>query len=178
MARSRAAALRFATVPTGPPEPESLNEKSRALVHAARAIAVSSLTRALEATPALTVDDADQWDFFATVAAIHGGLQSLYEWLGGHEAFGELLDEAVREAATWDAQAPAALEDCRTFVQHFVEGLRAAGHDHPQIVPDAIGVWVLNNVLQRQPDDDEIHAARPIGLLLVLPLAHWWDQSS
>lgn len=155
---------------------DALLERARRLLPAANVLAASSLKTMMNKLPGGFA--ADDWDFFVTVAGTHTGLQALYEMVGPGALF-DGLDATVREAAqAWTGDAIAALDDCQNFVEHNVNELRAEGFDPDDLFGDAIGMWVLINVLQRQPQDTEIHAARPIGIVLVRSFSSWWDPAT
>lgn len=56
----------------------------------------------------------------------------------------------------------------------FWHALEAGQGDSPSL-PEAAGLWVLFNLLGREPSAEEAEGAKAIGYMLSLPLHDWWD---
>jgi hypothetical protein len=60
--------------------------------------------------------------------------------------------------------------DCQNFVTRNEPIMR----NEPELITSVLGLWVLRNVLRREPTDEEIQAAPGIGQVLAEPFLDWW----
>lgn len=140
------------------------------LVPAANTLAVSSYSTLLDHYPQLDMlaaaDNLGDWDFFMTVAGVGTAFMMIADRVPLDDQ--RSVSEAVaQELRSWNSQGYAALTDFIGFMKRSVDG----GID----LPDAIGTWVIWNLKQGCPSQQELGLARPMGIFLVKAFAQWWD---
>ncbi len=148
--------------------------KARNLIAMANTIAISSLTSFLDKFPDLEpifkargAHGPADWDFFMTVAGVGAALLVVGANPGEEDShqFGQGLQQHL---AKWDPNAPAAFDDLTKFTERNV----SAGVDRLT----TIGLWVLWNVKQATPTDDEMAMAPAVGRFLAASFQGWRDQ--
>jgi hypothetical protein len=148
---------------------DPLDTQAEKLVPSCKIWAISSFTKVIDHFEFLQTCKPNDWDFFATVASVTAAMQLLANEVP-RERFNRLNGIVQTHLTAWDAQAPSATMDCLRFVNRTMESI-----DQPDgKLQLAFGLWVLWNLLQRQPTKEEFNAANPIGTLLAEPLLDWW----
>ena len=150
------------------PSKDQFHDQAVALVPAAGVAAVSSFVPLLDQYSFLRGARAEVWDFFATAAAIFIALNNL-KAVVAPERFLALYSELLPKVQQWDERGEDAVLDCQKFVARTVS---------PDVSPlDALGFWVLWNVLQREPSAEEARATRTVGSALSAPFQDWWESA-
>jgi hypothetical protein len=111
----------------------------------------------------------EEWDFFATIASVHVTLNRLNGEVAA-ERFKVLYPIVAEHVRKLDNQGEAALVDCQKFV------MRSYDKDNADHNIATLGLWVLWNVLRRQPTREEMNAAPGIGRILAEPFLGWWES--
>lgn len=147
-------------------------EKARNLVSTVNVLAISSLTSFLTNFSSIeqimkkcTTED---WDFFMTVAGIGIALQT-NKYKPSDKEVDQFAVGLKEYLPKWNSQGAAAFDDLLKFTQRNITN----GVD--SIV--AAGLWVLWNLKQEQPTDDEMSLAPIIGHYWVNNLSDWWNQN-
>lgn len=145
-----------------------LAKQAKDLAKVANIISISSFTTLAAEYPFLEQCDLDDWDFFMTAGAIFIALNNLQIQVSGDQ-FIALYPSA--ELQEWHAKGEDAISDCQKFVHKLTE-------DSPGTVDptDALGMWVLWNLLRREPTFEEAQAARGVGTILVSGVEGWWEE--
>jgi hypothetical protein len=147
---------------------DPLEEKADNLVPFCRIMATQMFIPVIEQFKFVGHSKPEDWDFFATVASVHVALNGLTAKVGA-ERFKSLYPIIAEHVRKLDKQGEAALEDCQKFVMRSYDKNNA---DHNIAT---LGLWVLWNVLRRQPTREEMNAAPGIGHVLAEPFLGWWE---
>jgi hypothetical protein len=153
---------------------DPLYEQAKRLVSAANILAISTFTPAAEQYDFLKECDPQDWDFFATAAIIQVALNNLARSVSA-ERFKSLYAIIASEVHNWNSQGEEAILDCRSFIKRMLDAEPAGSESVAPI--DALGMWVILNLLRREPTYAEAQASRAIGGALAAPLHDWWDKS-
>ena len=80
------------------------------------------------------------------------------------------------QLSAWDAGGVPAFEDCLRFTTERYGKSASAGHEPEFEGSDTLGVWLVWNVLGRQPNtEQECRLVRAAGIM-VTPFLNWWDE--
>lgn len=160
-----------------PPGQDPLQEKAETLVQAAQVMAMSMFLPTLDRFPFLERVDGQHWNFVVAVAGVYVASTGLGK-LSLPDVRGNALTDCVAQGLTkWDPDGPRAFVDCQGFFEKGVENLSAGGHDPQWIASDALGTWIVWNVLGKAPEtDQESQLARTTGLVVIRNFRDWWDS--
>lgn len=145
-------------------------EKAEQLVSAAAIVAITSheqvIGRHRELESVAPANKLADWDFFMTVAGVGTAFMMIADRvpLAEQKRTCEAVQAALRSK---HPEGFAALADFLEFVKRNVDG----GID----LPGAIGAWVIWNLKQAAPNDQEAKPAPVLGLFLLQGFARWWD---
>jgi len=155
---------------------DPLQEQADLLVSAAAINATSLFVPLLDKFPFLEKVDVENWDFIVTVAGVFMGASCLNNLHVG-DAREEMLMEAVAEHLDeWDADGIRAFDDCKDLYATEYDRLAATGHEPQFLSSDAVGKWIVWNVLGRAPEShDECMLVRNIGAMVTHAFFDWWE---
>jgi hypothetical protein len=155
---------------------DPLQEKAATLVQAARASAVGMFVPLLDRFPALREADPDHWDFVLTIAGTFMAATRLNN-LGIGDAREEKLMEIVAvQLSEWKPDGIRGFEDCKGFFESEFDRLSAAGHPVRFVASDAVGKWIVWNVLGRPPEtEEECTLVRTTGTMVTHSVFDWWE---
>ena len=161
------------------PRAGALEKRARTLISHASAAALGlhqSLGERFPVADGLSVLD---WDFFVTVASVFVALTQLNQEPLPQECMDSLLDVVTHNAATWKPDSIAAFEDCKAFYENALDSMEAEGSFLSETQrfqsADAIGAWIVANLLGRLPGSkEEVALIRPLGTLVVHNFSSWW----
>jgi hypothetical protein len=130
--------------------------------------------------PSLAESEVEDLDFFLTVAIVCANIFAFPHASGDPRRRDEAI-AAIRQALDdWHQRGNAALDDCTAFVGRNVEMLLSTPEyqaDPSLVLPDAIGLWVVTNVLHRLPSGGaEFEGVRPIGRWCNFTLNGFWER--
>jgi hypothetical protein len=148
-------------------------EQAKLLVPALRTLAqaaVEPLTAQYPPLAALmTQVPPERWQFFFITTGI--GVSLLLAPVQVAAADQDQVCDAVGAAlAAWHPQGHDALEDFLKFVKDNLA--------KEMELPAAVGVWLLWNLKQAQPEGEELRLAWPLGLFFLHSLKDWWDTDT
>jgi len=152
-----------------------LFENAKLLVPAAHASAVTMFVPMLDRFPALESVDPKHWDFILTVAAVFLAATRLSGSRIGSVREEKLMEIVAQQLNVWDADGILAFEDCKTFFE--IEFDRLSSTQHPQefVAVDALGLWIVWNAMERQPDvQKDMILVRTVGTIVVNGFFNWW----
>jgi len=154
---------------------DSLQKQADTLVSAAAIKATSVFVPLLDKFPFLGKADVEHWDFIVTIAGVFMGASRLTNLRVG-DAREERLMETVAEHLVEKYQdGIRAFEDCKGLYESEYDRLAAVGHDPNFLASDAIGKWIVWNVLGRTPEShDECSLVRIIGGMVTYAFFDWW----
>ncbi|SRR6266508_1774017 len=148
---------------------DPLDSQAERLVSSCAILATASFVPIIDQFTFLRTCKPEDWDFFATVVAVNVALNNLASEVVP-DRFKRLDSMVATQLNKWDAQGLATVRDCQQFVNRTV----TKGGNETQQAVQALGLWVLWNLLKRQPTRDEFRAAPAIGGMLAGPLHDWW----
>ena len=158
------------------PTDERLKKQATTLVPAANVAAVAAYMPLLKSFPVLSEIKPGDWDFFATVAAVYMARVGMFNLPPDSARDDELSKVIEDQLSAWDAGGVPALEDCLRFTTERYGKLAPAGHESEFEGSDILGVWLVWNVLGRQPEtEQECRVVRAAGIM-VSPFLKWWDE--
>jgi len=158
-----------------------LTKQARNLLPSVQVFAASSYSTVASDFQCIRVVDLPRWDFILTIGGIFCGISQLaYENLP--EPTKNFLLEIITEAVVaWQRDAPAAVEDCRRFVDRTHDDLAALPEykTKPEFLfLDALGSWVVWNLFGHTPSTaEERQLVRVMGGMLVHSFMHWWKEA-
>ena len=157
------------------PKQDPLQKQAECLVPAASINATSMLVPMLDRFPFLREADVEHWDFTMTVAGVFMGA-SMLSSMRISDAREEGLMETVAEyLVNWNPDGIRGFEDCKRLYETEYDRLAATGHDPRFLASDAIGKWIVWNVLGRAPQsDDECMLVRTTGTMVTHAFFDWW----
>lgn len=155
---------------------DPLLDRAGNLVQAAHINAIGMLTPLLERFPILERVDIEQWDFVLTVAGVFMATSRLNNLKLG-DSHEERLMEIVADSLTrWKPDGICAFEDCKGLFEEEYDRLTAVRHEPLFVSADAVGIWIVWNVLGRSPQsDEECQLVRAAGTLTTHAFFDWWD---
>jgi hypothetical protein len=167
---------------------DPLEAKAGDLVNISHVMAIGWFTKVIDRYKFLERCSLQDWDFFATIASVHVALNKLIHEVST-DRFERLVPIIVAQVQKLDGQGEGALVDCQKFVMRCLslekiepedcqKGMRSLGKIELEKVKSALGLWVLWNVLRREPTDEEMQAAPFIGHVLAEPFFGWWHSSN
>ena len=142
---------------------DPLEAKAGNLVSVSHVMATQRFIRLIDRYKFLERCSPQDWDFFATIATVQVALIRLTSEVS-NDQFKRLVSIIVAQVQKLDRQGEGALADCQRF----------AIRNGPEEITLALGLWVLSNVLRREPTDEEMQAAPVIGGALAEPFFDWW----
>jgi hypothetical protein len=146
---------------------DPLEAKARNLVTLSHVMAMQWFIRLIDRYKFLERCKPQDWDLFATIASVHVALNGLTSEVSTDRCK-RLFPIIVAQVQKLDPQGEAALVDCQKFV------MRSPEKNEPEKIRSVLGLWVLWNVLRREPTYEEMQAAPLIGHVLAEPFFDWW----
>ena len=152
---------------------DPLDAQAKRLVDATNILAISTFVPAVDQYPFLKQCNPNDWDFFATVASVQVGIANLLHSVSS-ERFKLLYPIIAAALHKWNPQGEDAVRDCQAFIRRSLNHRSVAAEN---ILPtDALGMWVIWNLLRRTPTREEASASRGIGGALATPIQDWWES--
>ena len=152
---------------------DPLQEQATRLVGSAKLQATTSLTALLDEYPVLKQVDPTQWDFFVTVGAVFIAISRLANFVP-EERTNRLTETVAENLDQWSKYGLGAFEDCKAFFERTHDGLSQDGTDPTFIASDALGSWIVWNVLERRPELEDMKLAHVIGAMTIHTFYNWW----
>lgn len=148
-------------------------EQARLLMPAAQKLAAAAYAPLTEQYPELATlmegIPENRWPFFFITACI-GVTFMLAPVQVAEEAQSQVCDTVAAALEAWNPQGHEALEDFLKFVRGKLE--------QDVEMPAAIGTWLLWNLKQAKPTEDELRLAWPLGLFFLHSFMGWWDTDT
>lgn len=155
---------------------DPLLEQAENLLLAAQINAKSMFTPLLDRFPILRQVDVEHWDFILTVAGVFMAAtrmnnQHLEDVRADrlNEVFCERMDQ-------WKPDGIRGLEDCKQLYESEFDRLTKAGHESRFVASDAVGLWIVWNILGCKPQtEEERRLVRATGSMVTHAFFNWWD---
>jgi hypothetical protein len=148
-------------------------EQAQLLMPAVQKLAVSAygpLTNQYPELAALMENIPEsRWNFFFVTACI-GVTFLLAPVQVAAEAQSQVCDTVAVDLEAWHPQGYEALEDFLKFVKDKLE--------QEVEMPAAIGAWLVWNLKQSQPSQEELSLAWPLGLFFLHSFKDWWETGT
>ena len=155
---------------------DSLLERSRFLLQAAHIQAVGMFIPLLERFPSLRDVDTEQWDFVLTVAGVFMAASRLNNLRLDDTREDRLMGIVADDLKGWKPDGIRGFEDCKRLFEQEFDRLTAARHESRFVAADAVGTWIVWNVLGHGPKtDEECELARATGGLITHAFFDWWN---
>lgn len=155
---------------------DPLLERAETLVQAANVNAVGMFTPLLERFPILQEVDTEQWDFVLTVAGVFMAASRLNNLGLGDAREDKLMQLVAVHLDQWKPDGVRGFEDCKGLFEREFDRLTAARHEPRFVAADAVGMWIVWNVLGRSPQtDEEWQLVRATGTLATHAFFDWWN---
>lgn len=161
-----------------PNQPKSLLEEAENLVQFAHVAAGGMFTSLLGRFPILLQVDDEHSDFILTVAGVFMAATRLNNLHLDEEDHEESLMEVVTKRLNeWNPDGPRFFEDCKGLFENEFDRLTKAGHEPRFVASDAVGKWIVWNLLERPPQtDEECMLVRATGAMVTHAFFDWWDK--
>ncbi len=157
------------------PKQDPLHRQAETLVPAAGINATSMFVPLLDKFPSLREADVAHWDFIVTVAGVFMGASRLNTMRAGDAREEELMETVAESLVKWNPDGIRAFEDCKGLYESEYDHLAAAGHEPRFLASDAVGKWIVWNVLGRTPQsEDDCMLVRATGTMVTHAFFDWW----
>jgi len=159
------------------PKEDPLTKQAENLVPVARISATSMFMPLLEKFPFLKEANDEHWDFIVTTAAVFMAASRLNDLRIGDAREEKLMEIVAESLENWNPGGIRAFEDCRGLYEREYDRLAAAGHEPRFLASDAVGKWIVWNVLGRAPKSyDEAMLVRTAGAMVTHTFFDWWNE--
>ena len=159
---------------------DPLLKQAETLVQAAETYAIGTFTPLLKKFSFLQEVDTKHWDFVLTIGGVFIAVTQLGNLGLRENRQRKLMGKVGAKLTQWDsANGRRAFEDCASFYERTFNGLTSAG-DEPRFVgSDALGLWVVWNVLGRPPHSEkERQLVRTVGGMIMHTFLNWWEEKA
>ena len=154
---------------------DPLLERAQALVGAARINATTSFIPFSSQFPVLRNVNTDSWDYFVTVAGVFMGATRLTGMRLPADRQEKLMQVVAQALTAWKGDGINAFEDCKALFEREYDRLAAVSRDPKYQACDALGLWIIWNVLRREPQsEEECRAVRSVGAMVTAAFFDWW----
>lgn len=152
--------------------------RADALVQTAHLNGISTPTVLLDEFSILRETDIENWTFILTVAGVFIAATRLRNLRLGEAREQKLMDKVYEHFTRWDSKnADRAFEDCKSFFEKNFDALTKAGHEPRFVASDAIGLWIVWNVLGRAAQtNEERKLVRVVGSMTTHTFFNWWTD--
>jgi len=166
---------------------DPLLERARTLVQAATVSAVALHLTLLDRLPVIDQADAgdgvrrkaehEHWVFILTVAGVFIAASRLNNLRKDDTCEQRVMALVAEELRRWNPDGIRAFEECKNVFERELDRLTAAGHEAKCTTSDALGLWIVANVLGRAPQtDEECVLVRTVGVMVTHTFFDWWES--
>ena len=123
----------------------------------------------LDQYPLLKTVKPESWDFFVTVAGVFIAASRLQNLQLSDNRKQELMDVVARGLTDWSPEnGIRGFEDCKAMFERNFDSLTRSHREPRFVASDALGMWVVWNLLGRAPaDEEERKLVRTVGAAVV-----------
>ncbi len=156
---------------------DQLLDRSKNLVHAAHINAIGMFTPLIDKFPFLREADVEHWDFVLSIAGVFMAVTNLNNLKIDHDLENRLMEIVTKDLVEWNSDGIRGFEDCKNLFESEFDRLTTAGHKPKFIASDALGKWIVWNVLGRAPQtNEECLLVRTVGIMITHVFLDWWDK--
>jgi len=160
------------------PKEDPLQQQAATLVSAAGINATSIFVPLLDKFPFLREADVEHWDFILTVAGVFMAASRLNSLRLGDPREDSLMETIAESLVEWNPDSIRGFEDCKDLFENEYDRLTTLGHEARFIASDAVGKWIVWNVLGRAPKtQDECMLVRATGTMVTHAFFDWWNNN-
>jgi hypothetical protein len=155
-------------------------EASGTLVQTAETYAIGTFTPLLKKFSFLREVDNGHWDFILTIAGVFIAVTRLGNLGLGENRQRKLMGKVGVKLIQWNpTNGRRYFEDCASFFERTFDALTSAGGEPRYVASDALGSWVVWNVLGRPPDsEEERKLVRTVGGMITHTFSNWWEEKA
>jgi hypothetical protein len=148
------------------------------LVQAAETYAIGTFTPLLKKFSFLREVDKNHWDFLLTIAGVFIAVTRLGNLRLGEKRQRKLMGKVGMKLTQWNpTNGRRGFEDCASFYERTFGALTSAGGEF--VASDALGSWVVWNVLGRPPHSEEERGlVRTVGGMITHTFSNWWEEKA
>lgn len=151
-------------------------EKARGLVQIAHIQAFTMFPPLSEQFPILHRVDLEHWDFVVTIAGVFVATSRVEKMLMTEAQKRRVFGAIENGLHQYAPDALRAFEDCKMLFEREFDRLAANGQEPRFIGADALGLWIIWNVLKQQPQNaEEENLIRVVGSMVIHGLFNFWD---
>ena len=165
---------------------DQLIDQADSLVRVAYATAVSAFGPILDKFPVVQTvylgrenqaEYVNHFDFMMTVACVFLAVEGLRKVDAEEARTNAAVDRIELRLTQWNAtDSIPGFEHCKNFFTKEYEALAKVDYDPKHIVPDAVGSWVVSDILQKSPvTEEERRLVRAVGAMIAKKFSNWWD---
>lgn len=156
---------------------DPLLERAEKLVQAARANAITIFTPLLDRFPLLRQVDVGHSDFILSIAGVFMAATRLNNLRLGGDREEKLMKIVAGRLEQWRADGIRGFEDCKELFEGEFDRLTSAGHEPRFVASDAVGKWIVLNILGRPPrTNEECMLVRVTGVAVTHTFFDWWEN--
>ena len=158
-------------------QPDPLLERAENLVQYAKINAASMFIPVLDSFPIIQQVDVEHWDFTLTVASVFMAATRLNNLHLDDDREEKLMEVIAERLDQCKPDGIRGFEDCKGVFESEFDRLTKAGYEPRFVASDAVGKWVVMNVLGHSPQtDEECLLVRAAGGMVTHAFFNWWDK--
>jgi hypothetical protein len=156
---------------------DPLRGQAERLVSSAIINATSMFVPMLDQHPLLKTVKPEDWDFFLTIAGVFIAVSRLEKLQVSNNRKQELRNVVARALTDRSPENGfRGFEDCKAMFERNFDALTRIQHEPRFIASDAVGVWIVWNLLGRPSESEEARKlVRAVGVGIVQSFFSWWD---
>jgi hypothetical protein len=157
---------------------DPLEDRATRLVDAARTMAFAAATNMGDQHRPLRQVDQEQIEYFMTVAGVFIAATRLNNLQVGEQREDRLMEIVANSLNAWDPGGVVGFEDCKNLFESECQRLRAKEYPPQFLHSDALGIWIVWNLLGHSPGNEEEAAlVRATGALVTHAFFEWWTPN-
>lgn len=159
-------------------QPDPLLARADILVRAANTNATLVFSSLSDQFLFLRDTDVVHWDFILTVAGVFIAVTRLHNLQLGETRERKIMTRVSERLAQWNAtHGRQGFEHCKEFFERTYNGLSATAHEPRYVASDAIGAWIVWDIVGHAPEnEDERKLTRRIGVIVTHEFFNWWKE--
>jgi hypothetical protein len=156
---------------------DPLQKQAEELVSVARINATNIFVPLLSRYSVLRDANVENWDFIVTVAGVFIAASVLNNMLDGNAREENLMGFVAERVESWNPDGVRAFEDCKELYEREYDRLELTGHESRYLASDAVGKWIVWNVLNKCPESqEEIMLVRAVGVMVTHFFVDYWRR--
>ena len=118
------------------------------------------------------------WESILTIAGVFMAANRLKHLRLNEQREQILMKRIVERLAQWEpGYAIRGFEDCKSFFERAFDSL--SGHNLRFVASDAVGSWIVLNILGRPANsEEEWKLVRTVGASVIKTFSNWWAENA